>query len=640
MLANRALLLASMISLCAACQKHGDADEGQAESAVADGGAPEDGPSERAKDDRIPALSGAPVGVQAGWVEGAVVYASVRASAAQELFQSLPMGPREVRDLAEVGAMIGADPRVDDVLAHLGIAKDAQVSLSIRPVVTWAAELRQVIERDDPMLRELAAYAGRDERTKVEVIEAPPPDPSPDSGQDPSVAPPPVPLPVEPSAEAKALVRKAKSLGLHVRVHVPLSSPEKIDRLVAAVAENLRDERWLETCAAVGPARACGGENDGVVVLRDAPGALQIDLLLTFEPDYEQPDDEFRRAAIQQALAFPSASASVPAAGLRGDAVLYVDGPGVIAAMRAAALANTIDRLHDDIETERWRDERFAKQEEAIQSLHDTERMFEGVTVEDCRFQLTEMRLHKTPEELGAMRRAARAGALAIAEGIRSTRPGIGEWELDGVITFAQTQHGATGPAYDAIVGSGPNSLVLHYLASSRVLRAGEVVLVDFAPEYDHYVCDITRTWPTDGAWTPRMAELYDAVLAAQLAGIAVCKPGVTLREVDQECSRVLAERGFAKLMKHGACHFIGMEVHDPDSSLSGVELGPGACFTIEPGLYESETNIGIRIEDVVAITADGCEVLSRDVTKDRAELSALIAEEGILDRAAVQGGD
>lgn len=268
------------------------------------------------------------------------------------------------------------------------------------------------------------------------------------------------------------------------------------------------------------------------------------------------------------------------------------------------------------------------------------EERLDGVTIEDCRFELIQMRLHKTPEEMVAMRSASRAGALALEEAIRSTSPGIGEWELDGLITFMQTQHGATGPAYDAIVGSGPNSLTLHYLHSGRVLRPAEVVLIDFAPEYDHYVSDITRTWPTDGKWSPRMAELYDAVHAAQAAGIAVCKPGVTIREVDQACYRVLSELGFADLMKHGACHFIGMEVHDPDGSLMGVKLKPGACFTIEPGLYEASTNIGIRIEDVVAITEDGCEVLSRDVTKDRGELSALIDEEGVLDRLRLADGE
>lgn len=278
----------------------------------------------------------------------------------------------------------------------------------------------------------------------------------------------------------------------------------------------------------------------------------------------------------------------------------------------------------DDLDGRLPREEAFAKK------LEDA---LDGVEIEDCRFELIEMRLHKTPEEQVAMRNASHTGALALEEAIRSTRPGLGEWELDGLITFMHTQLGATGPGYDAIVGSGPNSLVLHYLHSGRVLRPGEVVLIDYAPEYDHYVSDITRTWPTDGNWTHRMAELYDAVLDAQAAGIAACRPGVTIREIDAACDKALRSKGYGDLMKHGACHFIGMEVHDPDYTMSEVELQPGACFTIEPGLYEKETNIGIRIEDVVMITEGGCEVLSKAVTKDRGELTKLIAEEGILDR-------
>ena len=125
---------------------------------------------------------------------------------------------------------------------------------------------------------------------------------------------------------------------------------------------------------------------------------------------------------------------------------------------------------------------------------------------------------------------------------------------------------GADGPAYHAIVGSGPNALALHYSASARVMNAAEMLLIDYAPELDHYTTDITRTWPVDGKFTERAALLYDAVLAAQEAGIATAKPGVKLREVDAACWKVLEARGFpAKTWKrHGCCHFIGMEVHDP----------------------------------------------------------------------------
>ncbi len=253
-----------------------------------------------------------------------------------------------------------------------------------------------------------------------------------------------------------------------------------------------------------------------------------------------------------------------------------------------------------------------------------------GLRADDLAPALADMRRVKTPEEVAAMARAGRAGALAMAEGIRSTRPGVGEWELDALMTYFQVRHGASGPAYHAIVGSGPNSLVLHYSESSRRVRAGDVVLVDFGAEVDHYATDITRTWPADGTFTPRQAELYDAVLAAQEAGIAAVRPGVTMGQVAAACQEVFRERGMGHLVRHGPCHYIGLEVHDVGAGDAPLE--PGVCFTVEPGLYEEETGIGVRIEDVVVVTADGCEVLTADVPKAREAVEALVGETGVVD--------
>lgn len=253
--------------------------------------------------------------------------------------------------------------------------------------------------------------------------------------------------------------------------------------------------------------------------------------------------------------------------------------------------------------------------------------------VRDFAKPLSELRRVKTPEEIDAMRRAARAGCEAMKEAIRSTRPGSGEWELEAVMTFVHREQGADGPAYHAIVGSGPNALMLHYSDSGRRLRAGEMVLLDYAPELDHYTSDITRSWPTDGVFTPRMTEIYDAVLAAQLAGIAAVKPGATMRDVHRACLRVLSDHGFAKLMPHGACHYIGLEVHDV--GLSATPLEPGVTFTVEPGVYDPESGIGVRIEDVVVVTETGCEVLSSCVPKDRAAVVELWREPGLLEARA-----
>jgi Xaa-Pro aminopeptidase len=260
-----------------------------------------------------------------------------------------------------------------------------------------------------------------------------------------------------------------------------------------------------------------------------------------------------------------------------------------------------------------------------------------GVEIFDVNATLVDMRLVKTEEEIAAMRRAARAGALAHVEAMRSTRPGIGEWELDAVMTFVQLREGAFGKAYEAIVGSGVNACVLHYNANDRRLHEGEVVLIDYGPEVDHYTTDITRSWPTDGKFGKRAAELYDAVLAAQRAGIAACKPGATILDVSRACAEVLQQRGLSKYVRHGPCHYIGLEVHDPGDPRK--PFVPGVAFTVEPGLYDREAGIGIRIEDVVVITATGCEVLSGLAPKERAEVETTVQAEGILERMPASGG-
>ena len=250
--------------------------------------------------------------------------------------------------------------------------------------------------------------------------------------------------------------------------------------------------------------------------------------------------------------------------------------------------------------------------------------------VKDCSPVLDAMRLVKTEEELAAMRRAARSGALAMSEAMRSTRPGLGEWELEGLMTFMHMKEGAEGPAYHAIVGAGPNSLVLHYTASARRMEDGEVVLIDYGGEVDHYTTDITRTWPVGGKFSERQAELYDIVLEAQEAAIAAVKPGMTIRELTGIARGVLQEHGVGNLMPHGLSHWIGMEVHDVGDYRTPLE--PGMVFTIEPGVYEPDTDIGIRIEDVVVVTEDGCEVITALVPKEREEVERLVAEQGVLD--------
>lgn len=291
------------------------------------------------------------------------------------------------------------------------------------------------------------------------------------------------------------------------------------------------------------------------------------------------------------------------------------------------ALSGCFDRAQPD--DYRRKKDAFDGRVSREQAFKDALQAKYEVEPKDLSPKLSELRRVKTSEEIAAMRRASVSGALAMAEAIRSTHAGLGEWDLDALMSWWQVREGASGPAYHAIVGSGPNSLTLHYSASSRRLQDGEVILIDYAPEVDHYVSDVTRTWPVNGKFSARQAELYDAVLAAQLAGIAAVKPGVRLGDIERACAQVIDQRGFAALKRHGACHYIGLEVHDVGR---GADLVPGVCFTIEPGLYEEATNIGIRIEDVVCVTETGCEVLSAGVPKERGAIEQLVQQDGVLD--------
>lgn len=359
-----------------ACQSHGS-DEGRgAEGQASD----HDGGSARAQDDRIPTLDAPAVGLAPGYVEGALLYASWRAGVMQELLRSVPISPSDARDVAQLGAALGVDPRLDGMLAHLGIDPNARISMSIRPVNNWAAEVRGALDSQSLALSELTGSGAdrviRDEQpaTSPSIV---PPDPVPPDWTPPEQPPPP-PSPPPLSSAARELERKARSLGVHVRLHVPSVAPHKLDTLIANLARERERERWATTCAALGPTRACGGEGDNVVVVRDVAGGVQLDMLLTFLSDHEAPDDEFRRALIQEALRLPAASSLPAVASLRGDAVLLIDGPAAVAALRASAVARQIAHLREGFDSSVRQREREA----AIRSLHETERMFQGVTLE------------------------------------------------------------------------------------------------------------------------------------------------------------------------------------------------------------------------------------------------------------------
>ncbi|HHH48527.1 MAG TPA: Xaa-Pro aminopeptidase [Gammaproteobacteria bacterium] len=273
---------------------------------------------------------------------------------------------------------------------------------------------------------------------------------------------------------------------------------------------------------------------------------------------------------------------------------------------------------------------------------------------------LHDMRLYKSRSEITAMRRAARISAQAHVRAMQVCRPGMMEYEIEAEFLYHFKRHGCV-PAYGSIVGGGENACILHYTENDAELRDGELLLIDAGAEHDYYAADITRTFPINGRFSAEQAALYQVVLDAQKAAIARVKPGAHWNEPHEAAVKVLT-RGLLKLgllkgqlralikqeayrgfYMHRTGHWLGMDVHDVGDYKVGNawrELEPGMVLTIEPGLYiapgarvgkrkvaKKWQGIGIRIEDDVLVTRDGCEVLTRDVPKEIADIEALMAE-------------
>ena len=268
---------------------------------------------------------------------------------------------------------------------------------------------------------------------------------------------------------------------------------------------------------------------------------------------------------------------------------------------------------------------------------------------------LHEMRVRKGPEELATMRRAAAISRTGHEAGMRATRTGMHEYELEAIIELHYRKHGAQDVAYPSIVAGGDNACTLHYIANRDVLRAGSLVLTDSGCELDLYASDVTRTWPVSGRFTYEQRAIYEIVLRAQLAAIDHVRCGEPFDAYHRTAARVLAEglidlgllqgsideciesKTLDDFYPHRTGHWIGLDVHDVGryKNLDDTYriLEPDMVLTVEPGIYvqrdgaadERFKGIGVRIEDDVLCTAGAPEVLTASIPKTIEELEALV---------------
>jgi Xaa-Pro aminopeptidase len=245
-----------------------------------------------------------------------------------------------------------------------------------------------------------------------------------------------------------------------------------------------------------------------------------------------------------------------------------------------------------------------------------------GVAIEDRTGVLPSMRAVKSPAELALIEWAIAASAAGYKAALPFMRPGITEAQIAETLTAAFREHGAE-PAFAPIVGSGPNSTVLHYAANDQVVEDGQLVVIDHGAAYGGYASDVTRTLPVSGAFTPEQRDVYEVVLEANLAGIEAARPGATITEVHDAARAVIARAGYEDYFIHGIGHQLGIEVHDvtPDGPLV-----PGMVLTIEPGVYLPHRQLGVRIEDDILMTEDGSANLTGVIPKTVVAIEAAMA--------------
>lgn len=273
----------------------------------------------------------------------------------------------------------------------------------------------------------------------------------------------------------------------------------------------------------------------------------------------------------------------------------------------------------------------------------------------DLSHLLYEQRLIKRKDEVSIMRKAGKISAAGHQRAMQTCRPGMFEYQVQAEMECEFRKSGSVYNAYPSIVAGGANACILHYTENDRVLKDGDLLLIDAGAELDCYASDISRTFPVNGKFTGEQRALYDIVLAAQHAAFDKCSTEHNWNEpheaavktisqglLDEKLLRgsldeVLESQAYAQFYMHRTGHWLGMDVHDVGDYQvedNWRELEVGMVFTVEPGIYVSPTqkidsrwhNIGIRIEDNVLITKQGHEILTRDVPTDPDEIEALMA--------------
>ena len=262
------------------------------------------------------------------------------------------------------------------------------------------------------------------------------------------------------------------------------------------------------------------------------------------------------------------------------------------------------------------------------------------------------LRLIKSPREIALIREATRIAGLGIMEAMRDARPGMYEYELQADADFVFKKLGAYGPSYFALIATGTNTFYTHYHKNTAILQDGDLVQLDYGPDYKYYQGDVTRVFPASGRFTPRQREHYGIALELYRALLTSIRPRATAQEIIKDAvvkmdAAMASFRFTDPTIKAAAAayveryrtskatslgHHVGLEVHDVRGPEPPATLEPGMVFTIEPALLLEDERLGIRLEDMLVVTESGIENLSAFVPIDIPAIEALMAEKGLSD--------
>ncbi|MEG1636985.1 MAG: aminopeptidase P N-terminal domain-containing protein [Cellulosilyticaceae bacterium] len=290
-----------------------------------------------------------------------------------------------------------------------------------------------------------------------------------------------------------------------------------------------------------------------------------------------------------------------------------------------------VECVYFDLERDSW-----AEEITYVQSFgRECKDKYPQIRVKDVYPTIAELRKIKSNEEVEALREAIHITDEGIKSLMENAKAGIYEYQLEACFDFVLKSSGIKDYAFKTIAASGKNATVLHYESNDSMIEKDSLILFDLGAQYKYYNADISRTFPVSGKFSKRQKTFYNIVLKAQAAVIEAIKPGTSFSRLDEivkeiyfeELSKlemVKDESDVAKYYYHGVSHFLGLDTHDVGSRKG--ELKPGMVLTVEPGIYIEEERIGIRIEDDILVTENGCDNLSKSIIKTVDEIERFMS--------------